>query len=103
MKVLAGIVALALVACASTADVVQTGPATYRVRAVAGSGPSSDAEIKERGIKRATEFCEANGKRAVVIVGQSSGWHWFSVQNAEVNFSCDEPQSAPPATKASPS
>ena len=44
----------------------------------------SDAEIKTRGIARANEFCEAQGKRAVINVGQSTGWHLFSVQTAEV-------------------
>ena len=59
-----------------------------------------DAEIKTRGIARANEFCDAQGKRAVINVGQSSGWHLCSVQTAEVQFVCDDP--LPPGPRASP-
>ena len=50
----------------------------------------SDADIKSRGIARANEFCDAQGKRAVIDVGQSQGWHFWSVQTAEVRFFCDD-------------
>ena len=58
----------------------------------------SDAEIKTRGIARANEFCDAQGKRAVINVGQSGGWHLFSVQTAEVQFFCDDRLPPRPAT-----
>ena len=61
------------------------------MRTDAGGGNPSDAEIKTRGIARANEFCDAQGKRAVINVGQSTGWHLFSVQTAEVQFFCDDP------------
>jgi hypothetical protein len=94
-------VALAIVACSTPSEVVKTGATTYRVRTNAGGGNPSDAEIKTRGIARANEFCAAQGKRAVINVGQSSGWHLFSVQTAEVQFSCDDPLPARPAAPAS--
>jgi hypothetical protein len=91
----------ALVACSTPSDIVKTGPTTYRVRTDAGGGNPSDADIKSRGIARANEFCDAQGKRAVIDVGVSQGWHFWSVQTAEVRFFCDDRLPAPPATSAS--
>ena len=101
MRALTGLMAVAIAACSTPADVVKTGPTTYRVRTTAGGGNPSDAEIKTRGIARANEFCEAQGKRAVINVGQSTGWHLFSVQTAEVQFFCDDRLPVRPATPAS--
>jgi hypothetical protein len=101
MRALIGLVVVLLAACSTPADVVKTGPTTYRVRTTAGGGTPSDAEIKTRGIARANEFCDAQGKRAVINVGQSSGWHLFSVQTAEVQFFCDDRLPARAATPAS--
>ncbi len=101
MKALIGCVVLALAACSTPSEVVKTGAATYRVRTDAGGGTPSDAEIKTRGIARANEFCESQGKRAVINIGQSSGWHLFSVQTAEVQFVCDDRLPSRPATPAS--
>lgn len=101
MRALIGCVAIALAACSTPSEVVKTGPTTYRVRTDAGGGTPSDAEIKTRGIARANEFCEAQGKRAVINIGQSSAWHLFSVQTAEVQFICDDPLPSRPATPAS--
>ena len=91
MRALIGLVVVAIAACAAPSEIVKTGATTYRVRTDAGGGNPSDAEIKTRGIARANEFCAAQGKRAVINVGQSSGWHLFSVQTAEVQFFCDDP------------
>ncbi len=101
MRALIGCVVVALAACSTPSEVVKTGPTTYRVRTDAGGGTPSDAEIKTRGIARANEFCEAQGKRAVINIGQSTGWHVFSVQTAEVQFVCDDRLPSRPATAAS--
>ena len=101
MRASIGLLVLALAACSTPSDIVKTGPTTYRVRPEAGGGTPSDPDIKSRGIARANEFCEAQGKRAVINVGQSSGWHLFSVQTAEVQFFCDDPLPARPRTPAS--
>ena len=90
MRALSVLAVAALAACSTPSDVVKTGPTTYRVRTTAGGGSPSDADIKIRGIARANEFCEAKNQRAVINVGQSSGWHLFSVQTAEVQFYCDD-------------
>jgi hypothetical protein len=91
MRALIAFGVVAIAACSAPSEIVKTGPTTYRVRTDAGGGNPSDAEIKTRGIARANEFCAAQGKRAVINVGQSSGWHMFSVQTAEVQFFCDDP------------
>ena len=101
MRALIGLAVVAIAACSAPSEIVKTGPTTYRVRTDAGGGNPSDAEIKIRGIARANEFCEAQGKRAVINVGQSSAWHLFSVQTAEVQFFCDDPLPARPRTPAS--
>ena len=95
MRALIGSAVVAIAACSAPSEIVKTGPTTYRVRTDAGGGNPSDAEIKTRGIARANEFCAAQGKRAVINVGQSSGWHLFSVQTAEVQFFCDDPLAVP--------
>ena len=95
MKFLITACLLALAACAAGPDVVNTGAGTYRVRPDAGGGSPTDAEIKERGIKRANEFCDGQGKRAVVTVGQTTSWFVLGLQSAEVSFYCDEPKAAP--------
>jgi len=101
MRVLTALMVVAIAACSTPSDIVKTGPTTYRVRTSAGGGNPSDAEIKTRGIARANEFCDAKGQRAVINVGQSNGWHLFSVQTAEVQFFCDDRLPAKPAASAS--
>jgi len=101
MRAALWLVAGALVACSTPSDIVKTGPTTYRVRTDAGGTTPSDADIKSRGIARANEFCDARGKRAVIDVGQSQGWHFWSVQTAEVRFFCDDRLPGRPATSAS--
>ena len=103
MRALIGLFAIAIAACSAPSEIVKTGPNAYRVRTDAGGGNPNDAEIKTRGIARANEFCAAQGKRAVINVGQSSAWHLFSVQTAEVQFVCDDPLPARPASAASSS
>jgi hypothetical protein len=101
MRASLGLIVLALAACSTPSDIVKTGPTTYRVRPDAGGGTPSEADIKSRGIARANEFCDAQGKRAVIDVGLSQGWHLWSVQTAEVRFFCDDRTTPRPATPAS--
>jgi hypothetical protein len=90
LAVLAPLALLALTGCSTAPDIVKMNGDHYRVRPDAGGGSPSDAEIKARGIKRASEFCDAQGKRAVIIIGQTSSWFVFGLQTAEVQFYCDE-------------
>jgi hypothetical protein len=101
MRALTALMVVALAACSAPSDLVKTGPTTYRVKTSAGGGNPSDAEIKTRGIARANEYCDAKSQRAVINVGQSNGWHLFSVQTAEVQFYCDDRLPAHSASAAS--
>ena len=80
-------------------DVIKTGPDTYKVRAGAGGGSPSDAEVKARGIKLAGDYCDAQGRHALVIVTGASGWHLFSTQTPEVTFVCDDLPQVKPVPK----
>lgn len=99
--VLAPLALLALTGCSTAPDIVKMNGDNYRVRPDAGGGSPGDAEIKARGIKRANEFCDAQGKRAVIIIGQTSSWFVFGLQTAEVQFYCDERPAGQPADKTS--
>ena len=101
MRASIGLIALAVAACSTPSDIVKTGPTTYRVRPDAGGANPSDADIKSRGIARANEFCDSQGKPAVTDVGLSQGWHLWSVQTAEVRFYCDDRTATAPARPAS--
>jgi hypothetical protein len=101
MRASIALIVLALAACSTPSDIVKTGPNAYRVRTDAGGGKPSDADIQSRGIARANEFCDAQGKHAVIDVGVSQGWHLWSVQTAEVRFFCDDRIAAKPAASAS--
>ena len=100
MKALITILVATLAACSTPSDVVKTGDNAYRVRTNSGGGTPTDAEIKARGIARASEYCEAQGQRAVSTVGQSTGWHFFSMPTPEVKFFCDDRAAIKPVTKA---
>ena len=88
MRVLVGILALAMSACSTPSDVVPAGKNTYLVRPPASSGASTDPDIKAFGIKRANEYCDAKGQHAIVTVGVSSSWLPMVSQHAEVRFTC---------------
>jgi putative hemolysin len=101
MRALIAIFVVALAACSTPSDVVKTGDNAYRVRPNPGGATPTDAEIKARGIARANEYCEAQGQRAVITVGQSTGWHLFSMPTPEVQFFCDDRAAARPVAKGS--
>jgi putative hemolysin len=101
MRALIGILVAGLAACSTPSDVVKTGDNAYRVRTSSAGANPTDAEIKARGIARANEYCEAQGQRAVITVGQSTGWHLFSMPTAQVQFLCDDRAAVRPVIKAS--
>ncbi len=79
---------LALAGCTTVSDVVPTGKDTYMVGSTARGGFTGDAEVKAQAIKRASEFCAAQGKIAQVTGSSSSGTQMWTPQNAEVQFAC---------------
>lgn len=89
MKLILTLAAVAAVAgCSTVSEVVPTGQDTYIVGSNARGGFTSDAEVKALAIKRANEFCMAQGKRAQITSTQSSGVQMWTPQNSEVQFAC---------------
>jgi len=79
-----------LAGCSTVSEVVPTGKDTYMVGSQARGGFTGDAEVKALAIKRANEFCAAQGKRAQVTNSSSSGTQGWTPQNSEVQFTCVE-------------
>ncbi len=88
MRVFGVILVLAMSACSTPTDVFPTGKDSYVIRPLASSGATTDPEIKAFGIKRANEYCDASGKHAIVTIAETDGVQLYSVQRAEVRFSC---------------
>ena len=82
------LLAATLQACSSVSEVVPTGPDTYMGGSNSHGGFSSDAEVAALAIKRANEFCSAQGKVAKVTSSTSSGTQMWTPQNAQVDFTC---------------
>ena len=78
----------AMVGCSTVSEVVPTGKDTYMVGSQARGGLTGDAEVKALAIKRANEFCAAQGKRAQITGSISSGVQMWTPQNSEVQFAC---------------
>lgn len=82
------IACLACAGCSTVTEVVPTGKDTYMVGSQARGGFTGDAEVKALAIKRANEYCAAQGKRAQVTNSTSSGTQGWTPQNSEVQFAC---------------
>lgn len=82
------LLAASLVACSTISEVVPTGKGTYMVGSNARGGFTSNTEVKALAIKRANDFCAAQGKVAQVLGSASSGVQMWTPQSAEVQFEC---------------
>ena len=58
--------------------------------------------IKARGIQQANEFCVADGKHAVITVGQTTGRLVLGLHAAKVHFNCDDRRTAQARKSAKP-
>jgi hypothetical protein len=88
MRVFALVLVLSMCACSTKSDVVPAGKNGYVVRPLPASGVSTDPEVKAFGIKRANEYCDAKGQHAIVTIAETTGLQPFSMQHAEVRFTC---------------
>jgi hypothetical protein len=89
MRVFAAVLVLSMMcACSTKSDVVPTGKNGYVVRPLPASDVKTDPEIKAFGIKRANEYCDAKGQHAIVTIAETTNLQPFSVQRAEVRFTC---------------
>jgi hypothetical protein len=83
--------ALTLFGCASTGEVVSVGKDTYMVSGWGKSpGGYSGSEVKAAAIKKANEFCVAQGRRAQVVSAGQRDMSFGVNANAEIQFMCLE-------------
>lgn len=84
----AAICAATVAGCASVSEVIPAGKDTYLVGANVRGGMTSDAEVTGMSVKRANEFCAAQGKQVEVISSTNSGTQGWTPQNSQVMFRC---------------
>lgn len=82
-----------LAGCASISDVVPLGADKYMVGSHVRGGLTSWAEVKAMAVKRATEFCTAQGMSVEVLGMETSGAQGWTPQNADITFKCTKQQS----------
>jgi len=77
-----------LIGCASTTDVVSTGPDTYMVVAEGVLGNSSSGKQAYKAQKQAAEFCSKQGKQVETVNVNEVPGGFGKVASATVNFRC---------------
>ena len=82
---------IVMVACASTSDVVPTGPDTYMVAAGGVVGASSSGPQLAKAQKEAADFCNKQGKQIETISSNEVPGSYGSAASATVNFRCVKP------------
>ena len=73
--------------CAVTYDVVQTGPQTFQVSAVAAPARGGIAGAQHRAIEAANKKCESLGK-ATTVTNVDTGHEFPAAGRAVVTFTC---------------
>jgi hypothetical protein len=79
---------LLLAGCVSFSSPVQTGENTYMITANARGGFSSNGDLENETIQRATNFCAARGLSTSVQNAGASGVQGWTPQNTQVAFKC---------------
>lgn len=77
----------ALTGCATTYDVVQVGPQTYQVSAVAAPARGGIAGAQHRATEAADEKCKALGK-SITVTNVDTGHEFPAAGRAVVTFTC---------------
>jgi len=82
---------IGMVACASTSDVVPTGPDTYMVAAGGVVGASSSGPQLAKAQKEAADFCKKQGKQVETISTSETPSGFGKSASGRVNFRCIKP------------
>lgn len=82
---------LALTGCVTPTEPVSVGEGRYMIGVNARGGFQSNSELTAQTIRRANEFCHAQGKIAEVESSNSSGVQGWTPQDSQVVFRCVEP------------
>ncbi|MBC3911611.1 hypothetical protein [Undibacterium umbellatum] len=77
-----------IVGCQSVSPVVSIGKDTYMVGANSRGGFTSDAEVTALSVRRAAEWCEAQGKQMELTNSTNSGTQGWTPQQSQVMFKC---------------
>ncbi len=77
----------AIAGCATTYDVVQVGPQTYQVSAVAAPARGGIAGAQQRATEAANKKCESVGK-ATTVTNVDTGHEFPAAGRAIVTFTC---------------
>lgn len=79
-----------LTSCATTSDVVSTGPQTFMVSASGIAGNGSAGEQKAIALQKANTFCNSKGLQMAIIEVRLTDPKFATSPAAEVNFRCDK-------------
>ncbi|MGV8996723.1 MAG: hypothetical protein ACOH12_07245 [Parvibaculaceae bacterium] len=79
---------LAVAGCTSVSEVTPVGKDTYSVGSQVRGGMESWAEVKALAVAQANSYCEAQGRKIVVIDTKTHGARGWTPQEAEVTFKC---------------
>lgn len=81
-------VGLLMTGCVSVTDPVAMGEGRYLITLNARGGLQSDGELLAQTVKRANDFCAAQGLHANVVSTQTTGVQMWTPQNNQVVFKC---------------
>ncbi len=91
MKKFSLIFTFILLGCSTTSDVIKIGRNSYTINVshtTIGSGLSSHGELRDEGLKKASEFCRARNLDLHLDSAVSAGEAgWGSIDDT-INFSC---------------
>ncbi|MET0382031.1 MAG: hypothetical protein ABW032_01280 [Burkholderiaceae bacterium] len=90
-KAWAALAAVSLTACAAVADVVATGPDSYRIPARAGDGGGSAGEQRAVAIRRASDYCNAKSLQMKLGDARPIDPRSAAAPEAQVDFRCVQP------------
>ena len=88
MKKLLTVVSLLIAGCQSISEVMPVGKDSYMVGANVHGGLVSDAEVTALSVRRANEWCSAQGKRMELISSSNSGTQGWTPQQSQIMFKC---------------
>lgn len=74
--------------CTTVSEVIPLGKDTYMVGSQARGGMTSNTEVKGLALKRANEFCAAQGKVMSLDAASAAGIQGWTPQTSEVTFFC---------------
>lgn len=85
---LLGAATLLIGGCVTMTDPVSMGQGRYMISLNARGGFQNNGELLAQSIKRANDFCTAQGLRSEILNTQTTGVQMWTPQDNHVIFSC---------------